>query len=87
MGDEILELVSFEYDQETELVHVEAVLSDAWLSAPATLYDPEQWSAGLCSAQILWPSEFPPPTSSSLLEHLENSSPSWYFIPPCEVEV
>ena len=76
-----IEIFDWDYNEETEMVSVEAQVEDAVMSSPATLYDPAQWQSGRCIAEILWPTEFEPPTLERIEQHLISSDPNWELIP------
>jgi len=77
------ELYSFEYDPDTEVLTVVAEVSDAVLAYPATLYEPEHWTHGKCSASFIYPVEDLRTLSrSSILLYInENESIDWFLEP------
>ena len=54
---EVYKIYHFNWDQEDEMIYVEAEVADAVMSCSATLYEPEQWTHGRCYAEILWPDD------------------------------
>ena len=89
---EVLEVYSYEYDEISETVHVEAEVTDSMMAFPATQYEPEQWTHGRCETTIFWDVDNDPPLSNeSLKNYLDNyynqgTSPVWKLIPPEDSE-
>ena len=80
---EVYEIYHFEHDPKAETVYVEAEVEDSVLACSATLYEPEQWTHGRCTATIFWFDEDGPLTTESLKNYLnQNQNTDWLFIPP-----
>ena len=54
---EVYEIYDYSWDSETEIMYIEAEVSDSILAYSATQYEPEQWTHGRCYAEILWPDD------------------------------
>ena len=54
---EVYEIYDYKWDSETEIMYIEAEVSDSVLAYHATQYEPEQWTHGRCYAEILWPDD------------------------------
>ena len=84
---EVYEIYDYNWDSETEIMYIEAEVSDSILACRATQYEPEQWTHGRCYAEILWPDEPPQSLNSpSLKEQVweyvkERSDIEWTLIP------
>ena len=83
---DVYEVYDYKWDSETEIMHIEAEVSDSILACRATQYEPEQWTHGRCYAEILWPDDDLVPAEAegkeSLLAYC-NHTPSieWTLIP------
>ena len=83
---DVYEIYNYEWNEETEVMHVEAEVSDSILAYHATQYEPEQWTHGRCYAEILWPDDDLVPAEAEGKESLMaycNHSPDieWTLIP------
>lgn len=54
---DVYEIYNYKWDSETEIMYIEAEVSDSILAYRATQYEPEQWTHGRCYAEILWPDD------------------------------
>ena len=54
---DVYEIYDYKWDSETEIMYIEAEVSDSILACRATQYEPEQWTHGRCYAEILWPDD------------------------------
>ena len=54
---DVYEIYHYEWNPETEIMYIEAEVSDSILACRATQYEPEQWTHGRCCAEILWPDD------------------------------
>ena len=54
---EVYEIYHYEWNPKTEIMLIEAEVSDSILASRATQYEPEQWTHGRCYAEILWPDD------------------------------
>jgi len=83
---DVYEIYDYKWDSETEIMHIEAEVSDSILACRATQYEPEQWTHGRCYAEILWPDDDLVPAEAegkeSLLAYC-NHTPGieWTLIP------
>ena len=83
---EVYEIYDYKWDSETEIMHIEAEVSDSILAYHATQYEPEQWTHGRCYAEILWPDDDLVPAKAESKESLMaycNNTPDieWTLIP------
>lgn len=83
---EVYEIYDYNWDSETEIMHIEAEVSDSILACRATQYEPEQWTHGRCYAEILWPDDDLVPVETESKESLMaycNNTPDieWTLIP------
>ena len=84
---DVYEIYNYEWNEETEVMHVEAEVSDSILAYHATQYEPEQWTHGRCYVEVLWPDEpIQSLNSPSLKEQVweyvkERSDIEWTLIP------
>ena len=83
---DVYEIYNYEWNEETEVMHVEAEVSDSILAYHATQYEPEQWTHGRCYAEILWPDDDLVPaiaeSKESLLAYCNNTPDiEWTLIP------
>ena len=83
---DVYEIYNYEWNEETEVMHVEAEVSDSILACRATQYEPEQWTHGRCYAEILWPDDDLVPAKAESKESLMaycNNTPDieWTLIP------
>ena len=77
------EIYNYEWNEETEVMHVEAEVSDSILAYHATQYEPEQWTHGRCLTSFIWPLHSDDPiTKDHVLEYLQgNDAIEWTLIP------
>ena len=68
---DVYEIYHYERNPETEIMYIEAEVSDSILACRATQYEPEQWTHGRCYVEVLWPDE---PIQSLNSPSLKNSS-------------
>ena len=54
---DVYEVYDYKWDSKTEIMYIEAEVSDSILACRATQYEPEQWTHGRCYAEILWPDD------------------------------
>ena len=83
---EVYEIYNYEWNEETEVMHVEAEVSDSILACRATQYEPEQWTHGRCYVEVLWPDDDLVPaiaeSKESLLAYCNNTPDiEWTLIP------
>ena len=83
---DVYEIYHYEWNPETEIMYIEAEVSDSILACRATQYEPEQWSHGRCCAEILWPDDDLVPAKAEGKESLMaycNHTPDieWTLIP------
>ena len=83
---EVYEIYDYNWDSETEIMYIEAEVSDSILACRATQYEPEQWTHGRCYAEILWPDDDLVPAKAESKESLMaycNNTPDieWTLIP------
>ena len=83
---EVYEIYDYKWDSETEIMHIEAEVSDSILAYHATQYEPEQWTHGRCYAEILWPDDDLVPAKAESKESLMaycNNTPDieWTLVP------
>jgi hypothetical protein len=83
---EVYEIYDYKWDSETEIMHIEAEVSDSILACRATQYEPEQWTHGRCYAEVLWPDDDLVPaiaeSKESLLAYCNNTPDiEWTLIP------
>ena len=83
---DVYEIYNYEWNEETEVMHVEAEVSDSILACRATQYEPEQWTHGRCYTEILWPDDDLVPaiaeSKESLLAYCNNTPDiEWTLIP------
>lgn len=80
---DVYEIYSYEWNPETEILYVEAEVSDSILTHRATLYEPEQWTHGRCYTSFIWPLQSDDPiTKESVLEYVNgNDAIEWTLMP------
>ena len=83
---DVYEIYNYKWDSETEIMHIEAEVSDSILAYHATQYEPEQWTHGRCYAEILWPDDDLVPAKAESKESLMaycNNTPDieWTLVP------
>ena len=80
---QVYEIYSFDHSPEKGTVYVEAEVEDSVLAYHATQYEPECWTHGRCSTEIIWEEDdgYGPCTEKALLEHLNNHVIDWVLIP------
>ena len=83
---DVYEIYDYKWDSETEIMHIEAEVSDSILAYHATQYEPEQWTHGRCYAEILWPDDDLVPVKAESKESLMaycNNTPDieWTLVP------
>ena len=83
---DVYEIYDYKWDSETEIMHIEAEVSDSILAYHATQYEPEQWTHGRCYAEILWPDDDLVPAKAESKESLMaycNNTPDieWTLVP------
>ena len=83
---DVYEIYDYKWDADTEIMHIEAEVSDSILACRATQYEPEQWTHGKCYAEILWPDDDLVPaiaeSKESLLAYCNNTPDiEWTLIP------
>ncbi len=83
---DVYEIYDYKWDSETEIMYIEAEVSDSILACRATQYEPEQWTHGRCYAEILWPDDDLVPAEAESKESLMaycNNTPDieWTLIP------
>tara|TARA_R100001594_G_scaffold23371_1_gene45495 strand:- start:142 stop:441 length:300 start_codon:yes stop_codon:yes gene_type:complete len=83
---EVYEIYDYKWDSETEIMRIEAEVSDSILAYHATQYEPEQWTHGRCYAEILWPDDDLVPAKAESKESLMaycNNTPDieWTLVP------
>ena len=83
---DVYEIYDYKWDSETEIMYIEAEVSDSILACRATQYEPEQWTHGRCYAEILWPDDDLVPAEAEGNESLMaycNHTPDieWTLIP------
>ncbi len=80
MSSEVLDIISFEYDPEAEKVYIRAIVDDAVPFVQGNRIDPPESVAGICTAEVFWPEDFPPPTKQQLKDY-EYEDQSWELVP------
>ena len=83
---DVYEIYNYKWDSNTEIMYIEAEVSDSILACRATQYEPEQWTHGRCYAEILWPDDDLVPaiaeSKESLLAYCNNTPDiEWTLIP------
>ena len=83
---DVYEIYDYKWDSKTEIMYIEAEVSDSILACRATQYEPEQWTHGRCYAEILWPDDDLVPVEAegkeSLLAYCNNTPDiEWTLIP------
>ena len=83
---DVYEIYDYKWDSETEIMHIEAEVSDSILACRATQYEPEQWTHGRCYVEVLWPDDDLVPaiaeSKESLLAYCNNTPDiEWTLIP------
>ena len=83
---DVYEIYNYKWDSETEIMHIEAEVSDSILACRATQYEPEQWTHGRCYVEVLWPDDDLVPaiaeSKESLLAYCNNTPDiEWTLIP------
>jgi len=83
---DVYEIYDYKWDDDTEIMHIEAEVSDSVLACRATQYEPEQWTHGKCYAEVLWPDDDLVPaiaeSKESLLAYCNNTPDiEWTLIP------
>ena len=84
---DVYEIYHYEWNPKTEIMYIEAEVSDSILAYHATQYEPEQWTHGRCYVEVLWPDEpIQSLNSPSLKEQVweyvkERSDIEWTLIP------
>jgi len=83
---DVYEIYNYKWDSETEIMHIEAEVSDSVLACRATQYEPEQWTHGRCYVEVLWPDDDLVPaiaeSKESLLAYCNNTPDiEWTLIP------
>ena len=84
---DVYEIYDYKWDSKTEIMYIEAEVSDSILAYHATQYEPEQWTHGRCYVEVLWPDEpIQSLNSPSLKEQVweyvkERSDIEWTLIP------
>ena len=83
---DVYEIYDYKWDSETEMMYIEAEVSDSILACRATQYEPEQWTHGRCYVEILWPDDDLVPVKAESKESLLaycNHTPSieWTLFP------
>tara|TARA_R100000657_G_C4664798_1_gene108655 strand:+ start:53 stop:319 length:267 start_codon:yes stop_codon:yes gene_type:complete len=80
---DVYEIYSHEWNSETEVIYVEAEVSDSILTHRATLYEPEQWTHGRCYTSFIWPLHSDDPiTKESVFEYVnDNDAIEWTLMP------
>ena len=80
---EVYEIYDYKWDSETEIMYIEAEVSDSILAYHATQYEPEQWTHGRCYASFIWPLHSDDPiTKENVLEYIQgNDAIEWTLVP------
>lgn len=83
---DVYEIYDYKWDADTEIMHIEAEVSDSVLACRATQYEPEQWTHGRCYVEVLWPDDDLVPaiaeSKESLLAYCNNTPDiEWTLIP------
>ena len=80
---DVYEIYAYKWDSDTEIMHIEAEVSDSVLACRATQYEPEQWTHGRCTTSFLWPDDGEAtPTEQNIFEYINNNSViEWELIP------
>ena len=83
---DVYEIYNYKWDSNTEIMYIEAEVSDSILACRATQYEPEQWTHGRCYVEILWPDDDLVPaiaeSKESLLAYCNNTPDiEWTLIP------
>ena len=83
---DVYEIYDYKWDSKTEIMYIEAEVSDSILACRATQYEPEQWTHGKCYAEVLWPDDDLVPVKAeskeSLLAYCNNTfGIEWTLIP------
>ena len=84
------ELVSFSFENGSDLVEVTALVDDAVQVLPATSMEPPEFDSGYCVTTLLWDEDITPanaPTQSDIENRIPwIPSEDWYLIPPSELD-
>lgn len=79
------ELVSFSYENGSDLVQVTALVDDAVQVLPATSVEPPEFDSGYCVTTLLWDEDITPgnaPTQSDIEQRIPWILPEdWNLIP------
>ena len=83
---DVYEIYDYKWDSKTEILYLEAAVSDSILACRATQYEPEQWTHGRCYVEVLWPDDDLVPaiaeSKESLLAYCNNTPDiEWTLIP------
>ena len=83
---DVYEIYNYKWDSNTEIMYIEAEVSDSILACRATQYEPEQWTHGRCYVEVLWPDDDLVPaiaeSKESLLAYCNNTPDiEWTLIP------
>ena len=83
---DVYEIYDYKWDSKTEIMYIEAEVSDSILACRATQYEPEQWTHGRCYVEVLWPDDDLVPaiaeSKESLLAYCNNTPDiEWTLIP------
>jgi len=83
---DVYEIYDYKWDSKTEIMYIEAEVSDSVLACRATQYEPEQWTHGRCYVEVLWPDDDLVPaiaeSKESLLAYCNNTPDiEWTLIP------
>mgnify|MGYP001276180840 FL=1 len=74
---DVYEIYDYKWDSKTEIMYIEAEVSDSILACRATQYEPEQWTHGRCYVEVLWPDDDLVPaiaeSKESLLAYCNNT--------------
>ena len=81
---DVYEIYDYKWDSKTEIMYIEAEVSDSILSCRATQYEPEQWTHGRCMTTFIWNDDpLDVPTKENIFSHINNNPAiEWEFIVP-----
>ena len=81
---DVYEVYDYKWDSKTEIMYIEAEVSDSILSCRATQYEPEQWTHGRCMTTFIWNDDpLDVPTKENIFSHINNNPAiEWEFIVP-----
>jgi hypothetical protein len=80
MSNSILQVVDYEYDEETQTGTVTAIIDDFILQYPATYEQPAEYGAGLAKASFMLGDDAIPEDETKLELFFEDLYLEWQFV-------